>query len=471
MAIPSEMTAADIDAAGGVIAPAAYLGQIATRTRFPTVAKTDFAQGMWRRGDFIRDDVTSLRVIYSNFYKTTTGEANPGFDVTITASVEYPAGTFTRVTFNGGATSATMADGTAMLISDPVAINIPRNAQVFFNTWTSGTGYLCSQFGYRQASGDKVSVGATVTDSTMATFTGTGGGLQFGPVAVIAQTRRPAIALVGDSRVEGIGTANDSFAAANYIGELAPGFAPYFAILDTSKGGFAALNVTAGGFAKRAQFLQYCSHGVIELGINDFAVGSSVAQLQSDRAYIRSLAPNLKWWETTITPRTLSTVAISALTSSGTTATATIPAVQAAALKVGQTIAVAGAVPTGYNGSVVVTAISGQQISYTLLAGASGLATATTNGTLSDLWASSVFQTTTNLSEPNRVNFNETVRSGVAGVDGYFELADGAESFRNSALWKAPPQAPAIMTLDGLHGNAVEWTETQKAINPALIKR
>jgi hypothetical protein len=457
--------------ARGAVFGTEYLGQIGTRTRFPNRVKTDFQQGMWRQGDFIREDVTSLRVIYPNFYKTSTGEGNPGFALTITASIEYPAGTFTRVTFNGGATSATMADGTAALISDPVAIAIPRGAQIFYNTWTSGTGYIYSELGYRAASGDKVSVGATVTDSTMATFTGTGAGLQFGPSAVIATTRRPSVALVGDSRVEGIGTANDAFAASNYIGELAPGIAPYFAILDTAKGGFSAQNITAGGFTKRAQYLQYVSHGVIELGINDFAVGRTVAQVQSDRAYIRSLAPTVKWFETTITPRSTSTVAISSLTSSGTTATAVIPAANAAVLSVGQSIAVAGATPAGYNGTVVITAIAGPSISYTLLAGATGLAAASPTGTMSDLWNSQVFQTASGLADPNRVNFNETVRAGVPGVEGYLELADGAESFRNSGKWKTPPQAPAIMTLDGLHGNTVEWTETQKAINPALIRR
>ena len=453
--------------------PAIYMGQVATRTRFPSYINNSFAQSMSRRGDFIREAVATntMRLVFANAYTLGNGEFAPGFALTLDAvTVEYPAGTYTDVTFSGS-TSATMADGLAQLVSDPVNVAIPRGAQIWINTHTTGAGVIANNYGYRSAVGDKFAIGATTPDMTHSSaWTGTGG-FCYGPTAIIAPTRRTSVAVVADSRGEGAGDPGGQFASSHYVGEIVPTVAPLFGTLDLSRSSSTAYEAVAGGFAKRGTYLQYVSHAINELGINDVkAAIRTAAQLLADRQWFATSWPNVKWWQTTMSPNTTSTTPITALTSSGTTATATIAADKAAALAVGQSVTIAGAVPAGYNGAVAITAISGQQISYTLLAGATGLATATTNGTLSDGWASIAFQTKGS-QESARIAVNDACRQGVPNYQGCFDIADASESFRNSGFWKVPPQAPGITTIDGLHGGPIEWTLTPLYVNPALLTR
>lgn len=448
-----------------------YPGQVATRTRPNNYYSTSLKQAMCRRADWMRDSVTSFTPILGNFYTTANAENNPGGPTTYTMDIEYPAGTYTRVTF-GGANSIVATDGQAQVLADPVILTIPRNAQFWTNVWESNaTGIMMSQYGYRSTIGDKVSYGVTVTDATMGSWTGTGSGFTCGAMAIIAQTKRPSIALYGDSEVTGVGEANAAVAGAAYVGVLAPSLATNFAVLDLSQPSAQAAQIPAN-FAKRGTYLQYVTHVVNELGTNDLANNPTVAQFQSYDAAAKALAPTKAWLRTTLLPRTNSTVAISSLTSSTTTATAVIPTTQAATLKVGQTVTIAGATPSGYNGAVVITAIAGTSISYTLLAGGSGLASASPTGTMSDGWASLAFQTVTGL-ETLRVSYDEAIRSGTVGYVGYFDIADGVESSRNSGLIKTPnpTQVPSVISLDGLHFNLSGWSLITPYIDPMKIKR
>lgn len=65
--------------------------------------------------------------------------------------------------------------------------------------------------------------------------------------------------------------------------------------------------------------------------------------------------------------------------------------------------------------------------------------------TSSDSWAT-VANQTVNADDADRVTFNNAVRAGIAGVQGFFDLADVAESARDSGKWKAPG-----WTTDGAH--------------------
>ncbi len=70
-----------------------------------------------------------------------------------------------------------------------------------------------------------------------------------------------------------------------------------------------------------------------------------------------------------------------------------------------------------------------------------------------DSWATLANQTT-NAANAERVSYNANVRGGsIAGQTGYFEVADIAESSRNSGKWKVTGGANGY-TADGLHANA-----------------
>jgi hypothetical protein len=63
-----------------------------------------------------------------------------------------------------------------------------------------------------------------------------------------------------------------------------------------------------------------------------------------------------------------------------------------------------------------------------------------------------------------RVQVNNAVRAGLAGWQGYFEIADQWESARNSGLWKVP-----AWTDDGLHAQAIgyEAIKINNVVDPA----
>lgn len=279
-----------------------YLGQVGCRTRIPDQINAGITSMMARRADFARDEITSLQLVYGNFYTTPSGEAAPGAARTITADIEYPAGVYTRVKF-GAANSISIADGAAQAVSDPVAIAIPKGAQFWVNTYqqcSAGIIFL-SSFMSSSLLGDRNALGAA--DGTMTNWSGSVGGASFGPNAIIATTREKSASIVSDSRSQNVG---GTASACIYGGNLSPSLAPFMAVLDLSRGSQSAQTVAGSGFDKRKTYLQYCSHGVLGLGINDIIGGRNDTDITNDRQTIRGYAP-LMWFETTLEPRSTST--------------------------------------------------------------------------------------------------------------------------------------------------------------------
>jgi hypothetical protein len=86
--------------------------------------------------------------------------------------------------------------------------------------------------------------------------------------------------------------------------------------------------------------------------------------------------------------------------------------------------------------------------------------------TSSDGWITGANQTIDATSNSNRIAFNDAIRAGVAGVAGFFDIADVFESARNSGKWKAP--AGVALTSDGTHETLAgyEWGEQSRVIDP-----
>lgn len=81
-------------------------------------------------------DISNLKLVYINWYRdgATFGVATAvGNSVTISACIEYPAGVYTNVTFNGGSSSAVVASG-GQIVSDAVSITIPAGARFWVRT-------------------------------------------------------------------------------------------------------------------------------------------------------------------------------------------------------------------------------------------------------------------------------------------------------------------------------------------------
>ena len=90
--------------------------------------------------------------------------------------------------------------------------------------------------------------------------------------------------------------------------------------------------------------------------------------------------------------------------------------------------------------------------------------------TSTDAWVT-VPNQTTSTRNGRRVPFNEQVRAGNLGFEGYFELADRVESSRNSGKWKAPPMVEAAITGDGTHAIAVGYALQDGAVEPRRFTR
>jgi hypothetical protein len=88
-----------------------YTGQLATRSFVPQINSTSNKQMMSRSRHISRTTITSLAIVVANWYvsHSTLIEVANGGPATITASVEYPAGTFTQIKF-GGSASGTLPD-------------------------------------------------------------------------------------------------------------------------------------------------------------------------------------------------------------------------------------------------------------------------------------------------------------------------------------------------------------------------
>lgn len=368
------------------------MGQVGCRSVIADQLNAGVAQSIQRRGEFARDDITSLRLVYGNYYVDSDGAEKSGAGTRdVRASIEYPAGVFTQVKFSGNA-QGTLANAQARMESDDVIVSIPRGAQFWVNTWQNSAGGILFSAGYTAfgAIGDQGTVGASVPDTTMQTWSGTAGGNPYGPYAIIAMTRRSSAAVVGDSRGAGTGQTSNSVA---YAGEIMPQVAPFMGAINLSRGSQTVQQLATGSFAKRAELLQYVTIGIMQPGTNDIQANArTAAQVIADRLTVRGFAPTLKWWQTTIGPKTTS----------------------------------------------------------------------------SDSWATLTNQTLDGTNSI-RVAFNDLVRGGGVGFDGFFDMADSVESARNSGKWKAPPMTDGAITADGNHSNNAGYALNRPYLTAASL--
>lgn len=245
-----------------LVAP--YLGQIASPTRIATEFFTTNKQIMSRTVHSARDNISSLQLIFPNWYVggNPYQEVAPGASATLTASIEYPKGVFNQLKFSGSAT-ATISDG-GQATNDALAINIPDGATFWVRTF------------YRNTAGiiytDKVAGAGNYAVSGLSDLTMTGEVVDgfaeafcYGPCAIIGMTNKPTIGLLGDSRASGEGDLLDDTC---FTGNVMRSLGGRLAVLSLSRNGDRASRWVDYS-VKRKALLQYVSHIVVEYGIND----------------------------------------------------------------------------------------------------------------------------------------------------------------------------------------------------------
>jgi hypothetical protein len=135
-----------------------------------------------------------------------------------------------------------------------------------------------------------------------------GVGISVSPAcAILARTREPTIAVLGDSRTLG-GQQQQTQLQSVYgdAGEIAMPLSPYFAQITLGASGETAQEFLTQSTIRR-QLLKYATHTICEYGINDLAAGRTAAQLEADQLSIRKLCGPGLYYLCTIPPQTNST--------------------------------------------------------------------------------------------------------------------------------------------------------------------
>lgn len=302
--------------------PCQYLGQVATKCMPAFASSTGNRQLMSRSPHFARDAITSLKVVLGNWW--CDQQPNPKYEygsggtATYTASIEYPAGTFTQLLFGGAAGSGAVADG-ANAVSDFAAVTIAKDALFWVRVYCVASNAIVFQGGIASvntsvsdvANGQAMTyAGSGVADQTMGgTVANTNTSSTapcYTPIAIVANTTVPSVFIAGDSRSWAAG---DAYDASGDRGEVARSIGATMPYINAGLFGDQVATAKAN-YAKRATLLQYCSHVVQEAGINDLSASGgyrTAAALFADLGTLwSSYFAGKPIWATTLPPRTTS---------------------------------------------------------------------------------------------------------------------------------------------------------------------
>ncbi len=355
-----------------------------------------------------------IRLAFSNFYagagNTETDTPNP---ITVRAAVEPLGNVIVPVTFNG-ARSVVIQPG-ATVLSDPLGIDIVKGTTFYTRTFVQvGSGEKFPRGGYITASSGEgnnygTSVGADLTSTGSASLTGVGTNQRvFGPSMILGRVKdpgKPVVGAVGDSIGQG---SND-----NDRGFIQRALADSYSFLKLAFPG-EALDGWIGNNGltryRRASLLVQASatHAVCEYGRNNMT--SATVQADTLAAWNSLARMGIPVFQTTITPQTTST--------------------DGWATVANQTIAD----PTR----------EARRVAF--------------NNWLRDGAPISG-------GAPAAIGASGAIRAGQAGhpLRAVFEIADLAESARDSGKWKAGYVA------DGTHPNATGAAALAAGINPTVF--
>lgn len=254
-------------------------------------------------------DLAALQIVLPNWYvNASMAETNGGATGTWTASIEYPAGTFTQVKFDGNSIGSVAAG--ANLVSDSCSVAIPMGSKFWVRLWQNAPGRILWNNQYQGDGTAEFAAGTTAgacPDYTMggsaAVATPIAGGMVT-PCAIIAQSGRPAIGGVGDSIMAGKGDVADMSSLQGYS---ARAFGGRYAFLNVGVSSDTLQNFITSNAKRRALVNAYCTHVILEYGSNDVINGRTAAQILADTLTILGYFPGKKLAICTLTPRVTST--------------------------------------------------------------------------------------------------------------------------------------------------------------------
>lgn len=285
-----------------------YLGYVDNRGMWPdAVASSGAAQQvMVRNVRYARSTIMFPRPRWLiGAYYTSTGvlTLQTGTAYSIRASIEYPAGTFTQLTFGGQVTGTYNAGQIAM--PDPILVGIPRFSTYFVKYWIdSPNGYPYTN-NYAGLTGDAANVGATTADLTMSAMAGSSpGAVGHGPIGVVDMTNQRSFFFIGDSLMAGHGTDTRDASGDFGVGARLVGAVRAYSNAGRSSTS-AAQFITAGQTDLRVvEANTYATDIGCNYGVNDCLSGIPAATTAANLRTIRSWFPAKRFYQHTITPVT-----------------------------------------------------------------------------------------------------------------------------------------------------------------------
>lgn len=260
--------------------------------------------------------VTSLALIYCGWYVENAISPNNGAEgdlpnsYTITASIEYPVGTFNQVTWSS-ATSKVIAPGDTT-VSDTIQLStpIPPNTQFFIRGFTVVSSGGKWPTGYTLSSADSGESGIGLTDKTLGgTISGSySGNRPNAAVGIVPYAKKLCLAGLGDSIMTGSGDGGfDSHGNTAWLGRAATGICPFQAISVVGVG--LAAQAVSGKMNRRLALLRKSgiTDAVLAWGIND---AGTAAQLLANALNVASQvsALGIRVWYTTLTAQASDTI-------------------------------------------------------------------------------------------------------------------------------------------------------------------
>lgn len=286
--------------------PAIYEGLVATRGKVPYKLSAN-TQGMSRSVHFSTQQITGLKIIVPNFWVNGSFvEAGTGSSETVTASVEYPSGTYTQIKFSGSATGTVANNST--LTSDYCLVSIPTATQFWIRMYILNSGGIVYQDQQNtSALGTGGNFGTSgVVDLTMTTGGGIGAANAYvSPMAIIGYTSNASICAIGDSKLEGD---NDLTSDPNAnFGTICKSLNINYGYISASVPGDSLSNFIASSTNRQKAF-QYASHIINAYGFNDIWNGASTAAVLANQLLVQNIGHSLnkKVYNVTVSPKTTS---------------------------------------------------------------------------------------------------------------------------------------------------------------------
>lgn len=264
--------------------------------------------------------ITDIVLAFAGFYTTATGQADLPIGYTVTASVEYPAGTLTQLRF-AGATSQVVAPGRLIYRTDPSPIHIPAGEKFWVKTFLSWTGgsvnFPLASSAVAAAATEWADYGTGTADNTLTTTTLTpdlgappfhqGSGCM---PAVLGRLSRPVpvLGLLGDSITQGLMSGETADATYGGCG-VERAIRNVIPVMNVARHAERATHYLGVPDGRSALLREAVTHLVFAYGRNDFdgsaSAATMVSRLQSTIGPF--LTRGVTCYAGTVTPRTTST--------------------------------------------------------------------------------------------------------------------------------------------------------------------